>query len=306
MPVIETKLDIRDATFAKNRDAMAALVADLRAQVARVEQGGGEAACAKHVARGKLLPRERVRALLDPGSPFLELSQLAAHGMYDGTIAAAGIITGRRSRGRPRMRHRLQRRDGQGRHVLPADRQEAPAGAGDRPREPPAVYLPRRLGRGQPPEPDRRVPGPRPLRPDLLQPGHDVGRRHSAGRRRHGLLHGRRSVRARHVGRVDHRQGSGHDLSRRSAARQGGDRRDRVGRGAGRRRRPYARVRRRRPFRARRPSRARHRPPDRRQSQSRKAGRGRCARGGSAAVRPRRRSTASSAPTSRSPTTCAR
>ena len=94
MPVIETRLDPRDATFAKNRDAMAALVADLRAKVAKVEQGGGEAACAKHVARGKLLPRERVRALVDPGSPFLEFSQLAAYGMYDGTIAAAGIITG--------------------------------------------------------------------------------------------------------------------------------------------------------------------------------------------------------------------
>jgi len=94
MPVIETRLDPRDATFVKNRDAMAALVADLRAKVARVEQGGGEAACAKHVARGKLLPRERVRALVDPGSPFLEFSQLAAYGMYDGTIASAGIITG--------------------------------------------------------------------------------------------------------------------------------------------------------------------------------------------------------------------
>ena len=94
MPVIETRLDPRDATFAKNRDAMAALVADLKAKVAHVEQGGGAAACAKHVARGKLLPRERVRMLVDAGSPFLEFSQLAAHGMYDGTIASAGIITG--------------------------------------------------------------------------------------------------------------------------------------------------------------------------------------------------------------------
>ncbi|HET7033227.1 MAG TPA: carboxyl transferase domain-containing protein, partial [Casimicrobiaceae bacterium] len=94
MPVLESKLDPRDATFATNRDAMAALVADLRAKVAAIEQGGGTAARAKHVARGKLLPRDRVRALIDPGSPFLELSQLAAHGMYDGTIAAAGIITG--------------------------------------------------------------------------------------------------------------------------------------------------------------------------------------------------------------------
>jgi 3-methylcrotonyl-CoA carboxylase beta subunit len=94
MPVLETHLDPRDANFARNRDAMAALVVDLAAKVAEVERGGGEAACAKHVARGKLLPRERVRALIDPGSPFLEFSQLAAYGMYDGKIAAAGIITG--------------------------------------------------------------------------------------------------------------------------------------------------------------------------------------------------------------------
>ena len=94
MPVIETKLDPREATFVANRNAMTALVADLQAKVAEVEQGGGAAACAKHVARGKLLPRDRVRALLDPGSPFLEFSQLAAWGMYDGKIAAAGIITG--------------------------------------------------------------------------------------------------------------------------------------------------------------------------------------------------------------------
>jgi 3-methylcrotonyl-CoA carboxylase beta subunit len=94
MPVLESRLDPRDATFVKNRDALAALVADLRAKVAEVERGGGEAACAKHVARGKLLPRERVRSLLDPGSPFLEFSQLAAYGMYDGTIASGGVITG--------------------------------------------------------------------------------------------------------------------------------------------------------------------------------------------------------------------
>jgi 3-methylcrotonyl-CoA carboxylase beta subunit len=94
MPVIESRLDPRDATFAQNRDAMAALVADLQAKVAAIEQGGGETARARHVARGKLLPRERVAALLDPGSPFLELSQFAAYGMYDDNIAAAGIITG--------------------------------------------------------------------------------------------------------------------------------------------------------------------------------------------------------------------
>ena len=94
MPVIETRLDIRDAIFAANRDALAALVADLKARVAESEQGGGKAARTRHAGRGKLLPRERVRALLDPGTPFLELSQLAAYGMYDDNIAAAGIITG--------------------------------------------------------------------------------------------------------------------------------------------------------------------------------------------------------------------
>jgi len=94
MAVLESRLSTRDATFAANRDAMLAQVADLRARVATVEQGGGEAARAKHVGRGKLLPRERICALLDPGTPFLELSQLAAFGMYDDNIAAAGIITG--------------------------------------------------------------------------------------------------------------------------------------------------------------------------------------------------------------------
>jgi 3-methylcrotonyl-CoA carboxylase beta subunit len=94
MPVIESRLDPRDATFAMNRESMAALVADLRAKVAEIEQGGGKTANARHTARGKLLPRERVRALIDPGSPFLELSQFAAYGMYGDTIAAAGIITG--------------------------------------------------------------------------------------------------------------------------------------------------------------------------------------------------------------------
>jgi len=94
MPVIESRLDPRDALFLRNREAMAALVADLRARVAVIEQGGGDAARAKHQARGKLLPRERVRTLLDPGSPFLEFSQFAAWEMYDDAIAAAGIITG--------------------------------------------------------------------------------------------------------------------------------------------------------------------------------------------------------------------
>ena len=94
MPTLETRLNPRSPEFAANAAAMQALVDDLRARLNRVAEGGGEAARAKHVARGKLLPRERVAALLDPGSPFLELSPLAAHGLYDDAAPGAGLITG--------------------------------------------------------------------------------------------------------------------------------------------------------------------------------------------------------------------
>src|SRR5204862_6200738 len=67
---------------------------DLRQKVAAVSLGGEEAARAKHTARGKLLARERVRTLLDPGSPFLEIGQLAAFGMYSGDVHSASIVTG--------------------------------------------------------------------------------------------------------------------------------------------------------------------------------------------------------------------
>ncbi len=94
MPVIESKLNTRSPEFAANAAAMQALVEDLRAHCERIAQGGGEEARNKHVARGKLLPRERVNQLLDPGTPFLEFSQLAAFGMYGDAAPAAGVIAG--------------------------------------------------------------------------------------------------------------------------------------------------------------------------------------------------------------------
>ena len=94
MSKIETKLNARSADFQANAAAMRALVDDLQAQFAKVEAGGGEAARAKHTARGKLLPRDRVQMLLDPGTPFLELSPLAAYGMYKGDAPGAGLIAG--------------------------------------------------------------------------------------------------------------------------------------------------------------------------------------------------------------------
>ena len=94
MSVIKTRIDPRSAEFQANAAAMRDLVADLRAKTAQVALGGGEAARQKHVARGKLLPRERVNHLLDPGTPFLEIGQLAAYGLYDNDAPAAGMIAG--------------------------------------------------------------------------------------------------------------------------------------------------------------------------------------------------------------------
>jgi 3-methylcrotonyl-CoA carboxylase beta subunit len=94
MPIIESVIDTRSEEFRANTDAMASLVAELRATVETIRQGGGEAARQRHLSRGKLLPRDRVRALIDPSSPFLEIGQLAAHGVYGGEVPAAGIITG--------------------------------------------------------------------------------------------------------------------------------------------------------------------------------------------------------------------
>jgi 3-methylcrotonyl-CoA carboxylase beta subunit len=91
---IRSDIDPRSAEFVANADAMRILVADLRARVADVQLGGGETARQRHLARNKLLPRDRVAGLIDPGSPFLELSQLAAYGLYDNEVPSAGIVTG--------------------------------------------------------------------------------------------------------------------------------------------------------------------------------------------------------------------
>jgi len=94
MTILETKLNSRSDDFKRNAEAMEKLVEDLKAKVAKAAQGGGEDARKKHRARGKLLPRDRVQMLLDPGTPFLEFSQLAAYEMYHNAAPAAGIITG--------------------------------------------------------------------------------------------------------------------------------------------------------------------------------------------------------------------
>jgi 3-methylcrotonyl-CoA carboxylase beta subunit len=94
VPILDSHIDTRSDPFRANAQAMAALVADLRRLTDGIRQGGGEAARQRHLSRGKLLPRDRVRALIDPLSPFLEIGQLAAYGVYGEDIPAAGIITG--------------------------------------------------------------------------------------------------------------------------------------------------------------------------------------------------------------------
>ena len=94
MPALETQLNPRSADFQANAAAMRALVDDLAVQVAKAAEGGGEAARSKHLARGKLSPRDRVAMLLDPGTPFLELAPLAGWGLYNGDAPCGGIIAG--------------------------------------------------------------------------------------------------------------------------------------------------------------------------------------------------------------------
>jgi len=95
-PVLPSKVNPQGEAFSANSEAMRKLLETLRAHIATAQAGGLEAAKAKHKARGMFLARERIEELVDPGSPFLELSPLAAHGMYekDGPVPSAGIITG--------------------------------------------------------------------------------------------------------------------------------------------------------------------------------------------------------------------
>ena len=92
--IIKAALSKWNGKFQANAAAMQTIVDDLKAKLAVIAQGGSASARAKHVARGKLLPRERVERLLDAGTPFLEVSPMAAYGMYDADIPAAGVIAG--------------------------------------------------------------------------------------------------------------------------------------------------------------------------------------------------------------------
>src|SRR5262245_44180485 len=94
MRKLSSALDVTGAAFAANAEVNRGLVAELRERAATAALGGPEASRQRHTSRGKLLPRDRVMRLLDPGAPFLEVGALTAHGLYDGEAPAAGLITG--------------------------------------------------------------------------------------------------------------------------------------------------------------------------------------------------------------------
>jgi 3-methylcrotonyl-CoA carboxylase beta subunit len=94
MPVLTSKIDPSSPAFQENAEHHLGLLADLRVKMERIKVGGSPEAREKHHQRGKLLPRERIAALLDPDAPFLELSTLAAMGLYEDQVPSAGIITG--------------------------------------------------------------------------------------------------------------------------------------------------------------------------------------------------------------------
>src|SRR4051794_35838950 len=94
MPVLASRVDRSTHAYGENRERMQALCEELRQRLAAVREGGGARAVERHRARGKLLARERIDLLLDPDTAFLELSPLAAWGMYDGDAPSAGIVTG--------------------------------------------------------------------------------------------------------------------------------------------------------------------------------------------------------------------
>ena len=208
MPVLRSRLDPATAETRANHDAMAALVADLRARQATVAgrgAGGDERSIARHRERGKLPVRERIERLLDPGSAFLELSPLAATGLYDDDAPGAGIVTGiGRVEGTTCVVVANDATVKGGTYYPMTVKKHLRAQEIALENRLPCIYLVDQRRR-VPAAPGRRLPGSRPLRPDLLQPGPDVGRRDPAGRAGDGLVHGRRRVRPGDERRDRHR-----------------------------------------------------------------------------------------------------
>ena len=226
MPVIATSADLASDAARANRAAWAELAADLRRARARGRAEGGPR---EGAASGISGAASCCRAIGSPACsiPARRSSNSARSPRTRCMTArstAPGIITGIGRVDGPRGDDRLQRFHHQGRHLLSDDREEASSRAGDRPREPAALHLPRRFRRREPAASDRGLSRPGSFRPHLLQPGDALLPRHPADRLRDGLLHGGRRLCAGDVGRDGDRAPAGHDLPRRPAAGEGRDR----------------------------------------------------------------------------------
>ena len=307
MERIESRINTSSPEYRQNFALMEAAVKQLREEVERVRQGGPEQSRRRHLERGKLLVRDRIRKLLDPQSAFMELSPLAAWGMYDDEAPGAGIVTGiGRLQGREvvvvandatvkggtyypiTVKKHLRAQEIALQNHLPCVYLVDSGGA----------FLPLQVG---------GLPRPRALRAHLLQHGADVGRGNPAGRGGDGIVHGGRRLRAGDVRREYHRARAGHDFPRRPAAGARGHRRGSHRRGTGRRRRAHAAQRRERSSGRRRRARARDRALDLREPRPSHRPRIRAAAGRSPRIRitTRARSTAWSRATRGGPTKCA-
>ena len=219
MDRIESRLNTNSDEFRRNREAMESLVKRLRDEIERVRQGGPASARERHVERGKMLARDRVKKLLDPGSPFLELSPLAAFNMYDGDSPSASIITGvGRIHGREAVIVANDATVKGGTYFPMTVKKHLRAQQVAIENRLPCVYLVD-SGGAFPADAVRDFSRRTSLRPHLLQPGADVRERHRAGRGGDGQLHGGRRVRARDVRRKHNCSRGGNDLPRGTAAR---------------------------------------------------------------------------------------
>ena len=256
MKRIASRLSRSDAAFRENDRVNRQRAADLAALHAQVSEGGGARARQRHLEQSKMLVRDRIEALLDPGTPFLELSPLAAHGLYEGEAPAAGLVTGvGRVHGRQVMIVANDATVKGGTYYPLTVKKHLRAQEIARENRLPCVYLVDSGGAFLPLQaevfPDREHFG----RIFYNQAQHERPG-HPAAQRGARVVHRRRRLRAGDERRGRHRQGAGHDLPGRPAAGQGGDRRGSHGRGAGRGRCPHAHQRRGRPPGQRRRARA--------------------------------------------------
>ena len=241
MPALTSQLDPRSPGFPGQRrlppraGRRPRRAAGARAPTAAATRRAPSTPSAASCCRASASPPCSTRARRSSSSP-----PLAADGMYDDAAPGAGIVTGIGRVHGPGSGGRRQRRHGQGRHLLPDDGEEAPARAGDRAREPPALRLPGRFRRRLPAAAGRGVPGPGALRPHLLQPGAAVSAQNIP---QIAVVMGSCTAGGAYVpamcDEIDHRQGTGHDLPRRPAAGEGRHRRSRRRRSARRRRRAH-------------------------------------------------------------------